>query len=133
MLLFGAGVATLPFYGYYVYAARDSQKIALLIFFCWILSWIFAIGSVILAAVRPPGSFVVRFSAIFLIAYLIIAGFIGWGGVRNAFYELIEGWFFPEMATVVSPKTGDWVMPWNQTNRKIAANSTDRLVESNPP
>ena len=91
LLLFAAVIATVPFYGYFVHAARDSQQIALLIFFCWILSWTFAIGSAILAAVRPPGSSAVRFLEFFLVAYLILAGFIGLGGVRNAFYELIAG------------------------------------------
>ena len=90
-LLAASLVATVPFYGFYVHAARDSQETAIVIMLCWFVTWPFAIGSIALAVLRPPISDTVRVSATVLIMYLFVAGFIGWGGVGNAIGELLAG------------------------------------------
>ncbi len=90
-LLIAATIASIPFYGYFVHAARDSQLTALVIFLCWILTWFFAIGSTAVALLRKSHSITSRSTQILLIVYLWIAGAVGWGGVKHAFLELIAG------------------------------------------
>ena len=84
-------VASVPFYGFFVHAARDPQEIALVIMDCWFLTWIFAIGSIVLAVKRPPQSQAVRTATVVINGYLLIAGIIGYAGVGNAIGELIAG------------------------------------------
>jgi hypothetical protein len=90
-LIVAAAIASFPFYGYFVHAARDSQQTALLIMFCWLLNLIFIIGSIVVAVVRPPNSESAGRTAILLIVYMMIAGFIGLGGVGSAIVELLAG------------------------------------------
>lgn len=90
-LLAAATIASVPLYGFYVQAARDPQVTAILILLCWLLTWPCAIGSILLAAISPPRSNTVRWFAILLTIYLIVAGFVGWGGVDHAVGELLAG------------------------------------------
>ncbi len=91
LLVFAALVASVPFHGFFVLAGRDSQLVGLLIILCWLATWPLAIVSVALAVVWPPSSRAVRWSAVVLTAYLLVAGVVGWQGVRSAFFELIVG------------------------------------------
>jgi hypothetical protein len=90
-LVVAAAIASVPFYGFFVHAGRDSQLIALTIILCWFLTVTFVFGSVILAVIRPPSSPTVTRSAVCLIVYLSIAGLVGFGGVYHAFKELLAG------------------------------------------
>lgn len=90
-LFVGSVVASVPFYGFFVHAARDSQDTALVIVFCWFLTWFFAIGSIVLAVARPPQSRAVGTAVGVLTVYLFLAGIIGFAGVGQAVGELIAG------------------------------------------
>lgn len=90
-LLAAAAIGSVPCYGFYVHAARDSQVTAILIALCWLLTLPCAIGSILLAAIRPPRSNSVRWFAILLTIYLIVAVFVGWNGVGSAITELLVG------------------------------------------
>ena len=90
-LVLAALIASLPFYGYYVHASRDSQQTFIWITLCWLLNLIFVVTSIVFAIVRPPSSQTIRLTAIFLTLYLLIAAIIGWGGVCKAMDELAAG------------------------------------------
>lgn len=90
-LLIAAMIASVPFYGYFVHAARDSQLTAFVIFLCWFMTWFFAIGSTAVTFLRKWHSIDSRSTQIFLIVYVWIAGIVGWGGVKHAFLELVAG------------------------------------------
>jgi hypothetical protein len=84
-------VASVPFYGFFVHAARDPHEIALVIVACWFLTWVSAISSIVLAAKRPPQSRAARAATVIINGYLLIAGIIGYAGAGNAIGELIAG------------------------------------------
>lgn len=90
-LLSASVIASVPFYGYFVHAAGDSQETALWIMLCWVVNVVCVMGSLVVAVVRPAVSPIVRFAEIALITYMIIAVFVGGGGVGNAIGELLAG------------------------------------------
>lgn len=91
VLVIGAIIASVPFYGFFVHATRNSQETGLLIFYCWCLGWVFTISSVILTTVSPPRSESARLTALLLTIYLFTAGVIGIWGAYYAVGELLAG------------------------------------------
>ena len=84
-------IASIPFYGFFVHASTDSQQTAVLLVLCWFLTWVFAIGSVVIAVIQPPTVQSIQLASILMILYLVVAGVIGWWGVENAIGELLAG------------------------------------------
>ncbi len=83
-------VSLVPLYGYFVHAARDSSSIGLIIILCWFLTVIcllVSLGSIIVNHFKSMQSTqTIKFAA-----YFFVMAPIGYGGVYNAFFELIAG------------------------------------------
>jgi hypothetical protein len=80
-----------PFYGYWVHAARDPQSVALVILLCWLLTCVAAVGATAWVVVRPPPSLRNRHRLRVASACLLVAAVFGAGGVRAAVSELLAG------------------------------------------
>ena len=91
MSVFGAIVASIPFYGYWVHPGRDSQSVALWLIACWFTGLIVSVGTLVASIVQPALSEARRFKLTLVTIYLWIALIIGWGGVSNAVGELLAG------------------------------------------
>ncbi|MGB0723388.1 MAG: hypothetical protein ACPGU7_13440 [Gammaproteobacteria bacterium] len=90
LLAIAVPIAAIPVYGYFVHAARDPQYVALALVAAWLLTWVFLIGGFL--ASRDNGMTPRQTTqARHLSLYLLLMGGIGYGGVENAFYELIAG------------------------------------------
>ncbi|BCX47279.1 hypothetical protein HAHE_11870 [Haloferula helveola] len=87
----GISVAVFPLYGHRVHAARVDQWVFIPILLAWVLTWVLA-GAAVFAGIKLPPEFrgLRVFSFGFALLYLV-AGFFGWGGVREAFFELVAG------------------------------------------
>ena len=90
-LVFGGMMAYVPFYGYHVLAGRDEQWFFLVILGCWVMTGVLAVGLVVLALTWLRGSWVHMASAMVLAVLFVLTAWISWGGVVDAFNELIAG------------------------------------------
>jgi len=91
ILAFGAAIATVPFYGYFVRAPLNSQITGVCIMLCWLLACVFAILSVFFLLSFRCNSNAAKGVFYFLVVYLFAAVYVGWGGVHLAITELLVG------------------------------------------
>lgn len=80
-------IATIPFAGFFVHAARHDQAVGLVILLAWAVAVVWTLVAVVRLIARPTAQRGVRVAT----AYLALATAVGGFGAREAFLELIAG------------------------------------------